>query len=64
MIGVIGFRNRVIVMIEWAWAYVTMQRGSRVFMGGATIKPSNYWKSIAAGILGPPDDEPVRPSSK
>lgn len=53
----IGFRNRVIVMIEWAWAYVTMQRGSRVFLGGATVKPRPGWQTIAGGIVGPPTDE-------
>jgi NADH dehydrogenase len=26
----IGFRNRVIVLLEWAWAYVTYQRGARL----------------------------------
>jgi len=26
----IGFRNRFIVMMEWAWAYVTYQRGARL----------------------------------
>jgi NADH:ubiquinone reductase (H+-translocating) len=26
----IGFRNRVLVMIQWAWAYVTYQRGARL----------------------------------
>jgi NADH:ubiquinone reductase (H+-translocating) len=26
----IGFRNRVIVMMEWAWAYFTYQRGARL----------------------------------
>jgi NADH:quinone reductase (non-electrogenic) len=26
----IGFRNRLIVMIEWAWAYLTYQRGARL----------------------------------
>jgi NADH dehydrogenase len=29
----IGFRNRFIVMIEWAWAYVTYQRGARLITG-------------------------------
>lgn len=29
----IGFRNRLIVMIEWAWAYVTYQRGARLITG-------------------------------
>lgn len=26
----IGFRNRVLVLIEWAWAYLTFKRGARI----------------------------------
>ena len=26
----IGFRNRVLVMLQWAWAYLTFQRGARL----------------------------------
>ncbi len=29
----IGFRNRVIVMFDWAWSYITFQRGARVITG-------------------------------
>jgi NADH dehydrogenase len=29
----IGFRNRWIVMMEWAWAYVSAQRGARLIIG-------------------------------
>jgi NADH dehydrogenase len=29
----IGFRNRLVVMIEWAWAYVTFNRGVRLITG-------------------------------
>jgi NADH:quinone reductase (non-electrogenic) len=29
----IGFRNRVTVLIEWAWSYITMQRGVRLITG-------------------------------
>lgn len=29
----IGFRNRVAVMLEWAWAYLTWQRGARLITG-------------------------------
>jgi NADH dehydrogenase len=29
----IGFRNRLAVMSEWAWAYVTMQRRVRLITG-------------------------------
>ena len=29
----IGFRNRVLVMIQWAWSYVTYDRGARLITG-------------------------------
>lgn len=29
----IGFRNRAIVMFEWAWAYFTFKRGARLITG-------------------------------
>jgi len=29
----IGFRNRLLVMIEWAWSYFTYQRGARLITG-------------------------------
>jgi NADH dehydrogenase len=28
----IGFRNRLLVMFEWVWLYVTRQRGARVIV--------------------------------
>jgi len=31
----VGFRNRVTVLIQWAWAYFAYQRGSRLITGGA-----------------------------
>ena len=30
----IGFRNRVLVILQWAWAYITYQRGARLITGG------------------------------
>lgn len=30
----IGFRNRVLVMIQWAWSYLTFERGARLITGG------------------------------
>jgi NADH dehydrogenase len=32
----IGFRNRVAVLTEWAWSYLTMQRGVRLITGERT----------------------------
>jgi NADH dehydrogenase len=29
----IGFRNRLLVMIQWAWSYITYQRGARLITG-------------------------------
>jgi hypothetical protein len=29
----IGFRNRVAVLLEWAWSYVSYERGARLITG-------------------------------
>jgi len=29
----IGFRNRIVVLINWAWAYMTYERGARLITG-------------------------------
>ena len=29
----IGFRNRLLVFMQWAWAYVTYERGARLITG-------------------------------
>jgi NADH:quinone reductase (non-electrogenic) len=34
IVTLIGFRNRLLVLIEWAWAYVTFNRGVRLITGG------------------------------
>ncbi len=33
IIFLIGFRNRFLVLFEWAWAYVTWRRGARLITG-------------------------------
>jgi NADH dehydrogenase len=30
----IGFRNRLIVAVDWLWSYLTFQRGARIITGG------------------------------
>jgi NADH dehydrogenase len=32
----IGFRNRILVLLQWAWTYLTTQRGARVILTTAT----------------------------
>ncbi|MFZ0313239.1 MAG: NAD(P)/FAD-dependent oxidoreductase [Candidatus Korobacteraceae bacterium] len=35
----IGFRNRILVMIQWAWSYLTYERGARLITGESRIVP-------------------------
>jgi NADH dehydrogenase len=35
----IGFRNRVVVALDWLWSYLTYQRGARLITGGASAEP-------------------------
>jgi NADH dehydrogenase len=35
----IGFRNRLVVMLEWAWAYFSFSRNSRVIMDRSALPP-------------------------
>jgi len=36
-----GFRNRIIVLIQWAWSYMTFSRGARLIVG-------KEWRSYTA----------------
>jgi NADH:ubiquinone reductase (H+-translocating) len=33
----IGFRNRLLVLIQWAWAYVAYERGARLITGSTSL---------------------------
>jgi NADH:ubiquinone reductase (H+-translocating) len=33
----IGFRNRLLVLIQWAWAYVSYERGARLITGSDSL---------------------------
>ena len=37
----IGFRNRLVVMIDWAWAYASFQRYARIIIGPVNTKTGN-----------------------
>jgi NADH dehydrogenase len=43
----IGFRNRLIVMIDWAWAYLTYERGARLITGSDDLPGWNSTPSSA-----------------
>jgi len=36
----IGFRNRIIVLIQWAWAYLRFAPGMRLITGEARVEPT------------------------
>jgi NADH:ubiquinone reductase (H+-translocating) len=35
ILNLIGFRNRVLVALQWLWDYLTFQRGARLITGSA-----------------------------
>jgi NADH dehydrogenase len=41
----IGFRNRLLVMIQWAWSYLTYERGARLITGSDELPGWNLPKS-------------------
>jgi len=50
----IGFQNRLLVFIQWAWSYVTYERGARLITG------STYLPGWMAPAPKSPKDESVR----
>ena len=44
----VGFRNRVIVLLDWAWAYLTMSRGARLITGNIDATPERPVRVAAA----------------
>jgi hypothetical protein len=49
----IGFRNRILVLIQWAWAYVSYQRGVRLIVEDGTAPVAK--PSITSGVSAPKD---------
>jgi NADH dehydrogenase len=38
----IGFRNRLLVMLQWGWEYLTRQRSARLITCGDAVEPSSW----------------------
>ena len=51
IVFLIGFRNRVAVILQWAWSYLTIQRGSRLITDTA-----EQWRYVAERRGPPPPD--------
>jgi NADH dehydrogenase len=39
LVFLVGFRNRAVVLVNWAWNYFTWDRGSRVILDDGTLTP-------------------------
>ena len=37
LVFLVGFRNRVVVLVNWAWNYFTWDRGSRVILDDGAL---------------------------
>ena len=46
----IGFRNRLLVMFQWAWAYLTYQRGARLITNAGEVERESERVPAAAGV--------------
>ena len=68
ILNLIGFRNRLVVMVQWAWSYFTYQRGARLITttwragtekrlgrtsGPAAVPPGSTGEHLAAGASSP-----------
>ena len=40
LVFLIGFRNRLVVLLNWAWNYVTWDRATRVILDDGSVAPT------------------------
>ncbi len=60
----IGFRNRIVVMINWAWAYLTYERGARLITGSNELPGWNAPQSSPGVNSNAEADQPVTATRK
>jgi NADH dehydrogenase len=49
----IGFKNRLVVMIIWAWSYFTYRRGARLITGYGALKAAERARATAPSVPSP-----------
>jgi NADH dehydrogenase len=59
----IGFRNRLVVFMDWAWAYFTSQRHSRVFPDPHALEPNAMLVRVTPNGLPPAVSPSVPPNA-
>jgi NADH dehydrogenase len=55
----IGFRNRLLVFIQWAWSYVTYERGARLITGSTYLPGWIATKTADQPTQGAPQEIPA-----
>ncbi len=53
----IGFRNRAVVLFQWAWSYVTFQRSARLITDGSRAAPVPSMEYVEEGAMQAEEDE-------
>ena len=56
----IGFTNRLVVLMRWAWSFFTHGRGSRLITGCPLLAQI---EEPEPPVLPPPEDETVSPGT-
>ncbi|SIO58525.1 NADH dehydrogenase [Singulisphaera sp. GP187] len=56
----IGFRNRFVVLFEWAWSYLTYDRGARLITGPPARRPVAEPEDREPGVIAGKSEEPGR----
>lgn len=59
----IGFRNRLIVMIQWAWSYFTYERGARLITGETRLPSWSQTDRALTAIPQEPEGAAQRPDA-
>lgn len=62
----IGFANRIVVVIRWAWSFFTSGRGTRLITGSPLLPPIEQpappaWSNGPTGVEGNPAERAVEP---
>jgi NADH:quinone reductase (non-electrogenic) len=52
----IGFANRIVVLVRWAWSFITHGRGARLITGGELLPPI---EDPEPPVLAPPEEDGV-----
>jgi NADH:ubiquinone reductase (H+-translocating) len=38
LVQLVGFRNRLVVLVQWAWSYITFERSTRIIREGVNVR--------------------------